>query len=96
MNNLAVQIEANASDIFMKLGFEPIHINSEKVYKSENGYHMFTFIDSFNAFVIEWAQSLDEASKNMYEDCDLLPISLGEDELLRQLENILIEHYSAT
>ena len=94
MSNLAVQIEAKASDIFTKLGFEPIHVNSEKVYKNESGYHMFTFVDGLSAFVIEWAQSLDEASKDMYEDCDLLPISLGEDELLRQLENILIEHYS--
>jgi len=29
MSNLAVQIEAKASDIFTKLGFEPIHVNSE-------------------------------------------------------------------
>ena len=93
MSSLAVQIEAKASDIFMKLGFESTHVNSEKVYKNENGYHMFTFIEGLGVFVIEWAQSLDKASRNMYEDCDLLPISLGEDELLRQLENILIEHY---
>ena len=94
MSNLVLQIETKSSNIFARLGFEPTHVNSEKVYKNEGGYHKFSFVDGLGAFVIEWAASLDEASKNMYEDCDLLPISLGENELLHQLEDILVEHYS--
>ena len=95
MDNLVSKIEAKANTIFVKLGFEPIHVNAERVYKNEGGYHKFTFAYGLNSFVIEWAPSLDEASKNRYEDCDLLSISLEESELLHRLETILTEGYIA-
>jgi len=93
MNNLVLQIKANASNVFTKLGFKHLHINAESVYENEGGYHKLTFVGGLNGFVIEWAPSFDKAQNNMYEDGDFIPISLGERELMHRLENILFEHY---
>ena len=94
MHNQVPQIEAKANNIFIALGFDLIMINNTCTYKNNGGYHKLTYVDGLAGFVIEWAPSLDDAMMGKYEDGDLLPISLGTDELLCRLGYILKKQYS--
>ena len=87
------KIELNASDVFVNLGFKPGFINSEKVYEYNGAYHKFTFVSDLGGFVIEGASSYDDACKNLYDDCDVLPITSDEEEILNELHNLLAKHY---
>jgi len=94
MDNPAFNAETKATDIFLKLGFEQVVINSKKVYCNARGYYRLAFVQSFNGFVIEYADSFNDACNNRYEDGDTIPISLGEEEFLQLLENTLVKYYS--
>ena len=88
------KMKSKAGEIFEKLGFTPTYIGLEKNYERKRAYHKLTFLRTFNCFVIEWASSYEEACMNVYEDTDLLPpFSLGEEEVLLELENTLIKYY---
>ena len=94
--DVITQLKSKTADVFVKLGFIPTYIGLEKTYEYKGVYHKLTFLSGLGGmdfFVIECASSYDDACKNVYEDCDLLPLSWGEKELLIQFENILIEYY---
>lgn len=60
------------------------------VYESEGKYLKLTFINKLNSYVIEYADSYDEANKNLYEDGDLFPMTMDEDELICKMRNEII------
>ena len=95
--NTIAQFKSKANKVFEKLGFIPTYVGIEKAYEYKGVYHKLThlrFPSGMDFFVIECAGSYDEACKNIYEDADLLPLSLGEKEFLFQLEDLLIKHYT--
>ena len=88
------QLKSKAGNVFAKLGFIPTYIGVEKNYERNGVYHKLTFLKTFNSFVIECALSYEEACMNVYEDSDILPsISIGEKEILLELENTLIKYF---
>ncbi|MCY9591351.1 hypothetical protein PC41400_08995 [Paenibacillus chitinolyticus] len=77
--------------IFRDLKFEKELINDTFVFVCNGKYRKVTFIKKLESFVIEYADSYDEAEKNLYEDGDLYPISLGENELINRMRNELVD-----
>lgn len=83
-------IENKISSLFKELNFKRKVINNSVVYESEGKYLKLTFINKLNSYVIEYADSYDEANKNLYEDGDLFPMTMDEDELICKMRNEII------
>lgn len=79
-------------DLFEELGFETVIIN-EQLYSQDGSYYKITYVEGLKAIVIESAANYDEAKNKVFEDSDLYPISLGEDEILIKLRNDLMKDY---
>ncbi|WP_188067670.1 hypothetical protein [Brevibacillus brevis] len=78
--------------LFQELNFERVILNGTPLLLHGGTYYKITFVKGLNAYVIEFA-SYDEAVKNMFEDGDVYPISLGEDKLISELRHDLINYY---
>lgn len=83
-------IENKIISLFKELNFKEEVINKSIVYEFEGRYLKLTFINKLKSYVIEYADSYDEASKNLFEDGDLYPITMDEDELISKLRNEII------
>ena len=70
-----------------------IEVNGRQLYHNKNGYVTFTYINDFEAYVIEYANSYDEAKNNVFEDGDIYPIAFGETELIEKIKNDLLNYY---
>lgn len=79
--------------IFMDLGFKPIIVNGIKFMRYKDCYCKMTFLNGIGAFVIESAESLQDAEKGILEDGDLYYTDISESEILSQLKSDLIQYY---
>lgn len=52
-----------------------------------------TYIETFDAFVIESADNLTDAENNLLEDGDLYYTGTSEEELLKQFKDDIIKYY---
>ncbi len=91
-NDLVETIQWRIEKLFIELNFKPTFINNEIVYQYNENYYKLTYIKGLQCFVIESAESFEDAQKNLYEDCDLYPITL-EESLIRVLEDDLKKYY---
>ncbi|WPP42434.1 hypothetical protein SK066_05635 [Paenibacillus hunanensis] len=73
--------------LFEELNFKREIINDSVVYEREGKYLKLTFIHMLKSYVIEYADSYDEANKNLFEDGDLYHITMEEDELISNIRN---------
>lgn len=83
-------IKREVERLFEDLGFERIFIKEDTVFKSEKVYCKFTFIETFKSYVIEYANSYEEAKNNLYEDGDLHTITLDFNDLLLALRKEIV------
>jgi hypothetical protein len=74
-----------------ELNFMEEIINNTVVYTSEGKYLKLTFLKKLESYVIEYADSYDEADKNLFEDGDLYPLSMGEGEIINRMRNEIID-----
>lgn len=79
-------------NLLEELGFKKEVINGVELYSYDKCYYKITYIERFKSFVIEYADSYDDAIKNMFWDGDLYSISLGEN-LIDELRNDLFRFY---
>jgi len=86
-------IEEKAHNFLIETGFKFEVINGERIYEHNGHFHKFTHVKGLSCFVIESAESKDEAINNLYEDSDLIPFSHNEDEVLFAFRNIIMEYY---
>ena len=87
------QVEEKASELFAELGLVSTIIGKAQVYEINSGYIKFSYVMGLRCFVIEYAENIKSAKKNLYEDTDLFSEDLGIDGILVKLRKILIEHY---
>ncbi len=92
-DDLINQIETQANDLFIKLGFVPCMINKTSVYEYKGQYYKFTFVNGLKSYIIEYANDIHDAQKNLYEDTDIIPIDLGLDGFITELDGILQKFY---
>lgn len=70
--------------------YEGIRINGENCFLKEDGtvFHLCGLTEPFNAVVIEYASTIEEAEKNMSEDGDLFYMDeMTEDEIYQAMIN---------
>lgn len=60
------------------------------VYASEGKYLKITFLNNLESYVIEYADSYEDAKNNIFEDGDLYPILMDEDEFICKMQKEII------
>lgn len=86
-------IEMRIETLLKELGFEKVILNGTQMYKRSDKYYKFSFIEKYQSYVIECASNFEEAERNVFEDGDLYPLSLGEDGLINSLRSDLLQYY---
>ncbi len=81
------------SALIQELNFEKVIVNGSTLLFYSGIYYKITLVKGLNSYVLEFATSYDEAVKNMFEDGDVYPISLGEDQLINELRHDLLKYY---
>ncbi len=81
------------SALIQELNFEKVIVNGSTLLFHSGIYYKITLVKGLNSYVLEFATSYDEAIKNMFEDGDVYPISLGEDQLINELRHDLLKYY---
>ena len=89
MNNIENEMEK----VFGELGFTPIMINDIRFMKIKESYCKLTYINEWNAYVIESADNYEEAKKGILEDGDLYDANMPVEELLKELRKELINDF---
>lgn len=76
-------------EILLHLGFKETVVTNE--YRNETNYvykNLYCipgYVEGLG-FIIEYADSLEEARKHFYDDGDVFPLALGEDAILLEVE----------
>lgn len=83
-------IEQKIEALLKELNYKKEIINNIPVYSRGGKYCKLTFIKKLESYVIEYADSYDEAEKNLFEDGDLHAVSMGEDELINRIRNEIV------
>lgn len=77
----------------LKLGLIPEILNHELFYTFPgSGYYRVSFASELNSFVIESAETKEEAEKNVLEDSDLFPLFLGKEKIVKEMEEWFIKY----
>ena len=90
------EIKLRTSEVFKKLGFFSVILEEKQTYKHNGSYYRIDFIenlDNRDFLIIESAMNFDETKNNLFEDSDLLPLDIGIDKLMSELETLLKTHY---
>ena len=81
--------------IFLELGFKNEIIGEKEycylVYNS--CYCKITYLNSWEAFVIEYADNVEDASNGVLEDGDLYYLTIPEEEILCKLRKDIVAYY---
>ena len=83
------------------LGFSEVYLERswtkelELNFIADETYFKPTYIGK-SCFVIEYADSIDDAKKNLYEDGDSFPLEMGETAILEGIRNELMREISST
>lgn len=85
--NLVKNIEKNANQLFVDMNMKEASINNKPNFRYKNGFYRFSFVSGLKSFVLEFAESWDDALKNRYEDSELYYLDLGEKNILAKLEH---------
>ena len=80
MNNIE-QILQQIKELFLNLNFKEIEINGRINYFIGDTYCVPQYIESLG-FLIEYADSLENAKKNWHEDGESFPIGMGANGIL--------------
>ena len=59
-----------------------IRINNMTVYEKNGSYYRITLVKDLGGYIIECAESLDEANKNFFEDVEFFPNSINKNDLI--------------
>ncbi|PFH81987.1 hypothetical protein [Bacillus sp. AFS088145] len=89
MKNIVGKIDS----LMIELGFKKVNVNNTLNYLHNGLYLKVIYVEGLKSYVIESACSSSEAERNVYEDSELYPITLGENKLLETLRNDLMTFY---
>ncbi|MFE3573963.1 hypothetical protein [Lysinibacillus sp. NPDC059133] len=88
-----MELKKKIESLFEELGFKKVRVNSTTLFLHSGIYYKVTFIKGLKSYVIEFANSYDEANNNVFEDGDLYSMSMNEDELIKKLRHDLVNYY---
>lgn len=84
---MILSILDKAEKLFTETNLKVEQLDAGRVFSYKGGYYRFTFVKGLEAFVLEYAESLEEAQKYRYEDSELYPLVLGDGGILDKLRN---------
>ena len=76
-------------------GFVKCLVKSSTLFRNDHTgcFHYITFVNGLASFIIESAMSQEEAEKSLFEDSDLYPVSMGEDNIIIEFKKDLYKYY---
>lgn len=88
-------VKSKMEKVLEQMGFERLYFGETKLYKNNRTgwYHCITYANGLKSYIIESAENYAEAQKNLFEDSDLYPASLGQDAILAKFREDLIKYY---
>ncbi|KUP20452.1 hypothetical protein [Paenibacillus sp. DMB5] len=84
------ETETKIISLLKELNYKEVLINNTVVYTSKRKYLKLTFIRGLKSYVFEYADSYDEAEKNLFGDGDLFPLTMNEAEMLFKMRDEII------
>lgn len=87
-----LELETKIEKLFLDLGAIKVTLKNGSFYEKDNFYYKISYLKSLDSYVIEYAESKEEAENNLLEDGDTYPLSLGND-LINTLEKDLKKYY---
>lgn len=87
------EIRNKIDNALKELGYDIVEIEGKEFYHNKGSYYRFTYIEAFRAYVIEYANSYEEAKNNVFEDGDTYSIDLDENEFIEKLKTDLLRYY---
>jgi hypothetical protein len=80
------RIKNEINKILIDKGFKKVRINEKENYNYHTQYFFLTFLKSFNnSFVVEYALNYEDAIRNFYDDGELFPIEMGEQQVIDEI-----------
>ena len=65
-----------------KLNAKVININDVDTIKINDDYYRITLVEGLGGYVIEYAETLDDAKNNLFEDCDVIDNNVDSSKLI--------------
>ena len=87
-------LEGNAvSRLFTEFECNKIVLNGQTIFEKDGTYYRLTLLKSQKSYMIETAESIDEAKKNRFEDDDIVEITASVDGTYNRLKEVLEKYY---
>lgn len=65
-----------------KLNAKVININDVDTIEINDDYYRITLVEGLGGYVIEYAETLDDAKNNLFEDCDVIDNNFDSSKLI--------------
>lgn len=79
--------------IFESLGFKKHQVNKANAFEKDGAYYRLTYLNEEMGYIIESAESLEDAKLNRFEDDDIIKVLETEDETIEAIKNCLEQFY---
>ena len=86
-------VDRDIQRIFEDLGCKRHSVNGIDTFEKDGVFYRLPYVKGLNAYVIETADSLDEAKKNRFEDDDTIEIIDDKGEMIYTIKKMLSEYY---
>jgi len=74
-----------------KLNAEVINIDGTDVIKVNDNYYRITLVEGLGGYVIEYAETLDDAKDNLFEDCDVIENNVDSSKLVDDIVSYILD-----
>ena len=79
--------------VFETLGWNRAVVNEVENFELNGVYVKITLHNWLNSYILESADSIEDAKNNLYEDSDLYSLDGNEEEILKEMEQSLRNNY---
>ena len=75
--------------VFLDNGYKIEIINGREVFIKENLYQRIDFVKEWNEYIIESADSRNDAENNCFEDSDYISVNATDEEILEVMKECM-------
>lgn len=73
--------------IFIDLGYKVSDKTNEFVYEKNNEFYKLSLVEELNGYVVEFADSKEDADNNLFEDSDVIGNDCDKETLISSIIN---------
>lgn len=74
-----------------KLNAKVININDVDTIEVNDDYYRITLVEGLGGYVIEYAETLDDAKNNLFEDCDVIENNVDSSKLVDNIVSYILD-----